>query len=344
MNSFLGASIDRPSTTAPSQGILDQSWFKSGAGTEPLSNKIMSPSPRVPLRNNASLLNASLDGFRIPDFLSHGASAEMSPEHSLGFHSAHISSDDQYSRQKLGEPPARQQPTPDSSMEALSKDRIQSVSLETSESRLLQSANIGPQRIFAPEYHRNSEDAQGHPTESTPPRNSKHSREPFTPDEQIQAKRQRIAYPPGAEQQSRRNIGYLAPIVVPSGSPDTPNPQQRVQSSQKAHPNLLSHILECDADQLVQRSLEHFQNRVNIWVAASDEDWNESAEELKQRINNKLSRTQDYMKRKRDFIATLEERINTHQLALNDRAQVLVSAKEKMASGCQDVLGHKPRE
>ncbi|KAF9449766.1 hypothetical protein P691DRAFT_774465 [Macrolepiota fuliginosa MF-IS2] len=352
----IAADLSRPQTTAPSNHHQSGMWPKQpltsiNNGAHQHQDRIMTPVPMRPMHGKPAVLTSPTGSFKTPALPPHiGAS---SPEQHLSFSGAHISSD-LHHQMPSGGGPIRQQPSPDSSDQSgVSDDPMQGDPSLTGSFRTstphahgrgrvsgFDAPEIRPQRVFPQEYdtpedyhHYYAQHRQQQPIPTRKRSRERYSGHDTIDNDQIQpAKRPRNSH----DLQMRTNAGHLGPASIP-----VPADDGRHLQANATHQCVLGKLLSCDADRLLRNQVEHFGNRVSIWQAASDEEWKDGAEELKQRFNAMLDKTQEYMKRKQDLITTLEGRITAHQELLQDREEALLTARENLVNESQNVLGKK---
>ncbi|KAJ3571982.1 hypothetical protein NP233_g3391 [Leucocoprinus birnbaumii] len=353
-----GANLGRPQTTAPSHHPSGPRQLNKSQNGH--SGRIMTPKP-VRISNEKPPILTSQDhlAFKTPALPPHvSPPRDRSPEVELlepqGFSSnAHTSNDLHFQRRNVGTSMIRQQPSPDLSGGS-EGDQINSFRTSTpyggrrngqlqhqdnDHAHMPEQNMISAQRVFPQNYSADdSAYGQIYAQQQQASANRKHSRDRYSTesDSSQQAKRPRnssstsgCSSMPVAATGDSRSFEQFAP--PPPASPRL---------------GILQELFGFDGERLLEGQREHLKNRIAIWQAAPEEEWEEGGKEIigsMQKIVQKplIVKVESYMDRKRKLVAMLDGRIQKHQDQLKDREQALRAVKDNLLSESQMVLGGK---
>ncbi|XP_006458955.1 hypothetical protein AGABI2DRAFT_177081 [Agaricus bisporus var. bisporus H97] len=335
-----GLDIVRPLTTAPGRHDSPQNHLASNQQTgEKDFDRIVSPTPLRASHQNSPLLTSPTEKFKTPLRPSHyddpfGASLNFSTGF-LGFSNAHIPTD----IHQRG-PPVHQLPSPDSSDQSgASADHFQTnpaASFRTStphmrgsETEIIRAHRVFPQNNYSSRQQRSRHPVQQQVEVSMSRKRSREMYELDNRDQDQPGKRQKFVQQPQVRRDAERSVADSTPVD---------DVQHSSGSDVSSHQCVLDKLFSFKVEPFLQSRMEHFNDRVRFWQEASEEEWEEGLQELKERFDKMLQQTQDYMKRKQNMVATLEDRIKQHQGLLSDREKALMVAKENMLAASQNML------
>ncbi|KAG7089959.1 hypothetical protein E1B28_011584 [Marasmius oreades] len=106
--------------------------------------------------------------------------------------------------------------------------------------------------------------------------------------------------------------------------------------------NTLDTLLGCQTNVYIDDHMARYQQLSSKWQECTIEEWVKGAEEIMAKYSKVLDYVKKHMESKLKLLASFDTQINEHKVILEGRAKVLDSAKQKLVSNGQDMIGDGP--
>ncbi|KAF4571191.1 hypothetical protein EYR36_008520 [Pleurotus pulmonarius] len=103
--------------------------------------------------------------------------------------------------------------------------------------------------------------------------------------------------------------------------------------------NTLDKILGLDVNQYIEGHLEKYEEAREKWKTCSMDEWTAGADELAHKFGQVLDFVKDHMTLKMKLFATMNQKIDEHNIVLDERSKSLVLAKDQLVKDSGTVLG-----